>query len=155
MHAFYFISTGNTCPVPLTYKAVIISNISVSISKTSFLQNCKDSICSVCFLSYVSVYFPYILKYIYVCIYFVPWKLELEAYPKFWTCTSSPNYMQVTLQNSINGIVHFKTKNISRYNLPEIWVLPAVLTKIHILWDIVTRTLAKGCLFTWLPRTQC
>jgi len=52
----------------------------------------------------------------------------------------------------MNVIVLFKTKNISRYNLLDISVLTAVLTKIHILWDMVTRTLAKGCLFTCLPR---
>lgn len=146
---------SNTCPVPLIYKAVILSNISVSINKTTFLQNCKDTKCSVCFLSYVSVYFPYILEYVTVCRYFIPSKLKLEAYPKFWTCTSPPNYTQGTRQNSMNVIVLFKTKKVSRCNLLEIWVLTAVLTHIHNLWDMMTRTLAKGSLFTCLPRTEC
>ena len=112
---------GSKCPDLVIYKAVIISNIGVSISKISFLQNCTDTKYSVCFLSYVSVYFPYILKYISVCRYFTPWKLKLEAYPKFWSCAFPPKYIQGTLQNNMNVIVHFKTKNISRYNLLEIW----------------------------------
>jgi len=49
---------GKTRPVPLIYNAVIISNIGASTRKTYFLQNCKDTKCSVCLLSYVFVYFP-------------------------------------------------------------------------------------------------